>query len=103
MKACSYVGYRRRSEEERSMRTRHALALGLVVPALLVAASVTAAQSDDPAAADGPTFAAIQRGATDQYFIDLQAGFRERIEELGGDALTYDAKEDVDLAVSLMN
>ena len=85
------------------MRTRHALALGLVVPAVLVAASVTAAQSDDPGAADGPTFAAIQRGATDQYFIDLQAGFRERIEELGGDALTYDAKEDVDLAVSLMN
>jgi L-arabinose transport system substrate-binding protein len=64
-------------------------------------ASVAAAQSQSPTADGGPTFAAIQRGATDQYFIDLQSGFRDRIEELGGTALTFDAKEDVDLAISL--
>jgi L-arabinose transport system substrate-binding protein len=51
---------------------------------------------------EAPTLAAIQRGATDQYFIDLQAGFRARVEELGGVALLYDAKEDPNLAISLV-
>jgi L-arabinose transport system substrate-binding protein len=75
--------------------------LALTLPAVLVAGGIATAQSPSAGGGEAPLFAAIQRGATDQYFIDLQGGFTDRIEELGGQALTYDAKEDVDLAVSL--
>jgi L-arabinose transport system substrate-binding protein len=46
---------------------------------------------------------AINRGATQQYFIDLQSAFTQEVERLGGTALTYDAQEDPSLTLSLMN
>lgn len=52
---------------------------------------------------DNPLFVAINRGATQQYFIDLQSAFKAKIEELGGTAKVFDAKEDPALTISLMN
>jgi L-arabinose transport system substrate-binding protein len=84
------------------MHTRMLRGLAMAASVTLLAGGMVYGQSASPEGSGaGPTFAAIQRGATDQYFIDLQAGFTDTIEELGGQALTYDAKEDVDLAISL--
>ena len=88
------------------MRTRLLRGSVLTLSMALLGSGAVAAQSPSQTTEAGPDdepiFAAIQRGATDQYFIDLQAGFRERIDELGGEAVTYDAKEDVNLAISLI-
>lgn len=70
-------------------------------PATADTSATAAAQSTKPAG-DKPLFVAIQRGATDQYFIDLQDGFVTKIESLGGVAQRFDAKEDANLAISLV-
>jgi len=51
----------------------------------------------------GPLFVAINKSADQQYFIDLQTSFKAKIAELGGQALSYDAKLDPNLGVSLVN
>jgi L-arabinose transport system substrate-binding protein len=56
-----------------------------------------------PGGAGDVTLVAINRGATQQYFIDLQSAFTQEVERLGGTALTYDAMEDPSLTLSLMN
>jgi L-arabinose transport system substrate-binding protein len=65
----------------------------------LVLAGPVGAQSPEA----GPLFVAINKSADQQYFIDLQTAFKAKIEELGGTALTYDAKLDPNLGVSLVN
>jgi L-arabinose transport system substrate-binding protein len=69
--------------------------------------SAPTAEEASPAAPAGgddrPLLVAINRGATQQYFIDLQSAFTEEVERLGGTALTYDAQEDPSLTLSLMN
>ena len=65
-------------------------ALALVIGAYGV--SVAAETSPSPASEDEkPVLVAINRGATQQYFIDLQSAFTQEVERLGGTALTYDA------------
>jgi len=66
-------------------------------------AGSTSDNSSSGASSDKPLLVAINRGATAQYFIDLQSGFIAKVNELGGTAKVYDAKEDPALTVSLMN
>lgn len=97
-------------------RRRRGLAAGAIasVFALMIAAcggaaspstqpATPGASSTASAAADKPLLVAINRGATAQYFIDLQTAFRAEVEKLGGTANAYDAKEDQNLTISLMN
>jgi len=51
----------------------------------------------------GPLFVVINKSADQQYFIDLQTSFKDKIVALGGHALSYDAKLDPSLGVSLVN
>ena len=61
----------------------------------------------DPAAAGsgaaGNLFVAINKAADQQYFIDLQSAFVDKIEELGGTAAEFDAKDQAELGVNLVN
>ncbi len=52
---------------------------------------------------DKPLFVAINKAADQQYFIDLQTAFIEKIEELGGTAEKFDAKDQAELGVNLVN
>jgi L-arabinose transport system substrate-binding protein len=52
---------------------------------------------------DKPLFVAINKAADQQYFIDLQTSFVSKIEELGGTAEKYDAKDQAELGVNLVN
>ena len=52
---------------------------------------------------DAPLFVAINKAADQQYFIDLQTAFIAKIEELGGTAEKYDAKDQAELGVNLVN
>lgn len=68
------------------------------------AASPPAGGGASPAAASPkPLFVAINKSADQQYFIDLQTSFKNKIAELGGQAQTFDAKLDAQLGVSLVN
>jgi L-arabinose transport system substrate-binding protein len=67
------------------------------------AALLTASALPAVAQEEAPLFVAINKSADQVYFIDLQRGFTEKIEELGGQALTFDAKLDPSLGVSLVN
>jgi L-arabinose transport system substrate-binding protein len=69
------------------------------------APAMGAEASPVPAASGGtkPLLVAINRGATQQYFIDLQSAFTQEVERLGGTAKTYDAQEDPSLTLSLVN
>ena len=77
---------------------RRALA-GLGAAALLSLVVIAPATAQSPK----PLFVAINKSADQQYFIDQQTAFKAKIEELGGQALTYDAKLDPSLGVSLVN
>ena len=55
------------------------------------------------AAAAKPLFVGINKSADQQYFIDQQNAFKQKITELGGQAQTFDAKLDAQLGVSLVN
>jgi L-arabinose transport system substrate-binding protein len=52
---------------------------------------------------DSKLFVAINKAADQQYFIDLQTAFVEKIEELGGTAQKFDAKDQAELGVNLVN
>lgn len=52
---------------------------------------------------DKPLFVAINKAADQQYFIDLQTSFVSKIEKLGGSAEKYDAKDQAELGVNLVN
>lgn len=52
---------------------------------------------------DKPLFVAINKAADQQYFIDLQTSFVSKIEELGGSAEKYDARDQAELGVNLVN
>lgn len=71
------------------------------------AAPSTGGEASQPPAASGgddkPLFVAINKAADQQYFIDLQTAFVEMIEELGGTAEKYDAKDQAELGVNLVN
>lgn len=69
----------------------------LVATAMLGIAGVFSAQDDDT-----PLFVAINKSADQQYFIDQQAAFTATVEELGGRALTFDARLDPNLGISLV-
>ena len=79
---------------------RFAAAAGAVVLTLAVVAP-TLAQS--PATGEGKLFVAINKAADQQYFIDLQNSFVATIEALGGTAEKYDAKDQAELGVNLVN
>lgn len=71
----------------------------IVLLAAIMLLSVAAVVS----AEDAPLFIAINKSADQQYFIDLQTSFIEKIEELGGSAKKFDAKLDPSLGVSLID
>jgi len=54
-------------------------------------------------AQDAPLFIAINKSADQNYFIDLQASFVKKAEELGATAKTFDAKLDPSLGVTLID
>lgn len=96
----------------RFLRRGIATGLGVILLSLSAAACSTgsttekssdSSASDSPGSSTKPLLVAINRGATQQYFIDLQSSFRAEVEKLGGTAETYDAKEDPSLTISLMN
>jgi L-arabinose transport system substrate-binding protein len=68
-----------------------------VTTAMLGIIGVVSAQDDD-----APLFVAINKSADQQYFIDQQNAFTAKIEELGGRALTFDARLDPNLGISLV-
>jgi len=70
------------------------------------ASASTGASSGSPSTGstgDKPLFVAINKAADQQYFIDLQTAFATKIEELGGTAEKYDAKDQAELGVNLVN
>ena len=84
---------------------------GTAAPASQPAAS-EAPQSAAPASGGAPAsagagggdlFVAINKAADQQYFIDLQTSFKAKIEELGGTAAVFDAKDQAELGVNLVN
>jgi L-arabinose transport system substrate-binding protein len=86
-----------------------AIVAGCTGSASSPSASPTAAASSAPpaaspsAAGEAPLFVAIDKSATQQYFIDQQAGFTSKIKELGGSAKTYNVELDANLAISTLN
>jgi L-arabinose transport system substrate-binding protein len=66
-------------------------------------ATAAASASGSAASGDAPLFVAINKAADQQYFIDLQTAFIAKIEELGGTAEKYDAKDQAELGVNLVN
>jgi L-arabinose transport system substrate-binding protein len=77
-------------------------------PSPSTAASPSTAPSTEPSASpSGATgdmlFVAINKAADQQYFIDLQTSFISKIEELGGKAEKFDAKDQAELGVNLVN
>ena len=66
-------------------------------------ATAAASASASAASGDAPLFVAINKAADQQYFIDLQTAFIAKIEELGGTAEKYDAKDQAELGVNLVN
>jgi L-arabinose transport system substrate-binding protein len=75
-------------------------------PAASTAASAPASAGASPSTGstgDKPLFVAINKAADQQYFIDLQTAFISKIEELGGTAEKYDAKDQAELGVNLVN
>jgi L-arabinose transport system substrate-binding protein len=67
------------------------------------APSSSAAPSTGGGTGDKPLFVAINKAADQQYFIDLQTAFVSKIEELGGTAQKFDAKDQAELGVNLVN
>ena len=63
----------------------------------------SAAPASAGAGGGGDLFVAINKAADQQYFIDLQSAFKAKIEELGGTAATFDAKDQAELGVNLVN
>lgn len=72
-------------------------------PSTSIAPSTDAAPSTSAGTGDKPLFVAINKAADQQYFIDLQTSFVSKIEELGGSAEKYDAKDQAELGVNLVN
>jgi L-arabinose transport system substrate-binding protein len=66
-------------------------------------ATEAASASASAASGEAPLFVAINKAADQQYFIDLQTAFIAKIEELGGTAEKYDAKDQAELGVNLVN
>ncbi len=56
-----------------------------------------------PASGEKPLFVVINKGADQQYFIDLQNSFIETATGAGAEAKKFDAKLDPNLGVSLVN
>ncbi len=77
--------------------------LSLAVAGSAGAQSPAASPAGSTAPGTGPLFVVIDKSADQQYFIDEQTAFKEKIAELGGQALSYDAKLDPNLGVSLVN
>jgi L-arabinose transport system substrate-binding protein len=71
--------------------------------AVLALAVVAPALAQSPASGEGKLFVAINKAADQQYFIDLQNSFVSTIEALGGTAEKYDAKDQAELGVNLVN
>lgn len=98
-----------RHDTSMSTPTRAVTAITLGGALVLAMGAYSATAAADPSAGpagggdDKPLLVAINRGATQQYFIDLQSAFTQEVERLGGTALTYDAQEDPSLTLSLMN
>lgn len=70
--------------------------------------SVAASSAASPAASDGGSpggqlFVAINKSADQQYFIDLQSGFKAEIEAKGGTVKLYNAKLDANTGISEVN
>jgi L-arabinose transport system substrate-binding protein len=79
---------------------------GTAAPSAQPSASAAApsdAASGGAGTGDKPLFVAINKAADQQYFIDLQTAFVSKIEELGGTAEKYDAKDQAELGVNLVN
>jgi len=72
--------------------------VALVLTALTLVMGAGVVAQDD----DAPLFVAINKSADQQYFIDLQTSFTETVEEMGGRALTFDARLDPNLGISLV-
>ncbi len=74
-------------------------------PSAQPSASVEApsASPSSSGSSDKPLFVAINKAADQQYFIDLQTSFIAKITELGGTAEKYDAKDQAELGVNLVN
>lgn len=72
-------------------------------PSASTAPSTGASPSSGGGTGDKPLFVAINKAADQQYFIDLQTSFVSKIEELGGSAEKYDAKDQAELGVNLVN
>jgi L-arabinose transport system substrate-binding protein len=66
-------------------------------------AAASSPSSAAPSAAGAALFVAIDKSATQQYFIDQQAGFTAKVTELGGTAKTYNVELDTNLAISTLN
>ncbi len=71
--------------------------------AVLTLAVVAPTLAQSPASGEGKLFVAINKAADQQYFIDLQNSFVSTIEGLGGTAEKYDAKDQAELGVNLVN
>lgn len=87
-------------------RSRAAAAAVAVSCLTLTLAGSTVAQDASPAGSPsgtGPLFVNINKSADQQYFIDQATAFQAAIEEMGGTALTSDAKLDPDLGINLVN
>jgi L-arabinose transport system substrate-binding protein len=76
---------------------------GATPSASTAAPSGSAAAPSGGGTGDAQLFVAINKAADQQYFIDLQTSFVEKIEELGGTAEKYDAKDQAELGVNLVN
>ncbi|HEY6056736.1 MAG TPA: substrate-binding domain-containing protein, partial [Candidatus Limnocylindrales bacterium] len=73
-------------------------------PAEATPAPASSAPAESASAPAGkPLFVAINKAADQQYFIDLQSAFVSKIQELGGTAEKYDAKDQAELGVNLVN
>jgi L-arabinose transport system substrate-binding protein len=76
---------------------------GTASPSAPASAQPSAGAAAAGGAGDKKLFVAINKAADQQYFIDLQSAFVAKIEELGGTAEKYDAKDQAELGVNLVN
>ncbi len=80
-----------------------AVAGAAVLALAVVAPTLAQSPAASPGAGGGKLFVAINKAADQQYFIDLQNSFVSTIESLGGTAEKYDAKDQAELGVNLVN
>lgn len=109
----------------KTRRTHARVALGAALAAMLMLTAcgdggttestteVTAEETTDSPAeetpqsadgnGDGGLLVAIYKSGTQEYFLDQAAGFKERAEELGFDAETFDVELNANLAINTLN